>query len=175
MPDREVSDERLMERVAEGDDAALEKLMRRYHGPLFSFIGRATEADPEDIYQETWIRVVRSRGRFDTRRKFSTWLFGICLNLCRDAHRRTAARPETVGLDGSRSMARNGAAAEVEKRVFLEKGLSALAPEDRELLALRYYREMTEKETAEVLGVPVGTVKSRTNRIIRRLGEILSD
>src|SRR5574342_1427852 len=91
------TDEELMAAVAGGDDAALAELLGRWHRPLFQFIDRQTNGrDVEDLYQETWLRVVRAAGRFDPRRRFSTWLFQIALNLCRDWHRRPPPDPVEV-------------------------------------------------------------------------------
>src|SRR5438093_12603052 len=88
------ADEVLIAAVADGDGRALEELCRRWERPLFHFIHRHTSGrDVEDLYQETWLRVVRAARRFDPRRRFSTWLFQIALNLCRDWHRRRPPEP----------------------------------------------------------------------------------
>src|ERR1051325_361018 len=88
------ADETLIAAVAEGDRRALEELCRRWERPLYQFIHRHTGGrDVEDLHQETWLRVVRAARRFDPRRRFSTWLFQIALNLCRDWHRRPPPDP----------------------------------------------------------------------------------
>src|SRR5881396_2744931 len=88
------TDEELIAAVAGGDGRALETLIGRYERGLFQFIHRHTGGrDVEDLYQETWLRVVRAATRFDPRRRFSTWLFQIALNLCRDWHRRPPPEP----------------------------------------------------------------------------------
>src|SRR5215813_10145014 len=88
------SDEELMALVAKGNAGALETLCHRYERPLYQFLWRHLGGrDVEDVHQETWLRVVRSAARFDRRRRFSTWLFQIALNLCRDWHRRPPAEP----------------------------------------------------------------------------------
>src|SRR5215831_10163850 len=90
------TDEELMAAVAGGDDAALAELLGRWQRPLFHFIDRQTGGrDVEDLHQETWLRAVRAADRFDRRRRFSTWLFQIALNLCRDWRRR--APPVPIG------------------------------------------------------------------------------
>ena len=88
-----------MERVQGGDDRALSERLERYRAPLFGFLARrlGDAASAEDLFQETWLRVVRARARFDPQRRFSTWLFQIANNLCRDRFRRSGterrARP----------------------------------------------------------------------------------
>jgi RNA polymerase sigma-70 factor (ECF subfamily) len=83
------TDEELIAAVASGDGRGLEELCRRWERPLYQLIARHTGGrDVEDLYQETWLRVVRAARRFDPGRRFSTWLFQIAVNLCRDWHRR---------------------------------------------------------------------------------------
>lgn len=78
------TDEELMQSVAEGDPSALRELCARWERPLYRFLHRAADGrDTDDLFQETWLRVVRSARRFDPARRFSTWLFQIALNLDR--------------------------------------------------------------------------------------------
>src|SRR5262245_19830333 len=89
-----VSDEELIGRVGVGDQDALAELCRRYERPLFHFLARHTGGrDVEDLYQETWLRAVRAAPRFDPSRRFSTWMFQIAVNLCRDWHRKPPPEP----------------------------------------------------------------------------------
>src|SRR5882724_2770020 len=105
------TDEELIAAVASGDGRRLEELCRRWERPLYQLIARHTGGrDVEDLYQETWLRVVRAARRFDPRRRFSTWLFQIAVNLCRDWHRRpppsstpTACSPRSPRRSGARS------------------------------------------------------------------------
>src|SRR5262249_37925945 len=92
--DDPTSDEALVRRLAEGDAQALEALCARWERPLHRFLHPHTGGrDVDDLYQETWLRVVRAAGRFDPARRFSTWLFQIALNLCRDWRRRPPPEP----------------------------------------------------------------------------------
>ncbi len=163
-----------MVRVQAGDDDALALLMGRWQAPLYGFLNRragATAAD--DLFQESWIRVVRARERFDPRRRFSTWLFQIANNLCRDLARRRAVdrrrlegAREEAALDGSASPP-----APVALRLDLAQRLAALPDRLREVLVLRYYHDLGEREIAEVLDIPRGTVKSRLFAAVRALRE----
>jgi RNA polymerase sigma-70 factor (ECF subfamily) len=175
----EESDEDLMLLVAAGSDAALRELMRRYAAPLYRFVARhGVVRDAEDLCQEAWLRVVRSARRFDRTRRFSTWLFQIALNLCRDWHRRpppdpvdfsdesTTGRRETnvlVPSDGAQTVAATEAALDARRL------LAALPEAQRSALLLRYYHGFSEAETAEILGCPRGTVKSRLHQAVARL------
>jgi len=172
MAQREPTDESLMVEVASGQESALEQLMKRYHGPLLAFIHRQTDIEAEDLYQEAWLRVVRSAHTFDPERKFSTWLFQIALNQCRDAYRRRESRPRTVDIDEAEQVIE--AWPDVDDDVeILRLGIAALPERDREILALRYFQGFSEKEVAVILDVPLGTVKGRTHRAVKRLKKIM--
>src|SRR6185369_16434541 len=119
------SDEELMGLVATGDPRALETLCSRYERGLHQFLWRQLGGrDVEDVYQETWLRVVRAAPRFDPSRRFSTWLFQIAVNLCRDRHRRAAAEP----LDDIVEPAAHGAGtmAATEAAIDVRRLLAAL-------------------------------------------------
>jgi len=125
------SDEELIGRVGVGDQDALAELCRRYEKPLFHFLARHTGGrDVEDLYQETWLRAVRAAPRFDPSRRFSTWMFQIAVNLCRDWHRRPP--PEPVEADPN--LASTSAAPEA--RIDARRILTALPEAQRTVLLL---------------------------------------
>ena len=161
------SDEDLAALLAEGDEAALEELLRRFQRPLAAFLRRRTAGrDVEDLFQETWLRVVRSGARFDRTRRFSTWLFQIAANLCRDWWRRNqrlSSEPTEETVDPGRSAERT------VDRLTADNLLALLPDEQREVLILRYYHDMSEAEIADILGCPRGTVKSRAHNALARL------
>jgi RNA polymerase sigma-70 factor (ECF subfamily) len=163
------TDEELVSHVAHGDEAALRELLRRYERPLSHFIYRFTAGrDVEDLYQETWLRVVRHATRFDPTKRFSTWLFQIAVNLCRDWQRRappepTDALPDTLPRDES---------ARVDAAIDTQRLLARLPEPHREVVILRYYHGLTEEETAHILDCPKGTVKSRLHHALARLAKL---
>ena len=159
------TDEELIGRVGVGDQDALAELCRRYERPLYHFIARHTGGrDVEDLYQETWLRAVRAAPRFDPSRRFSTWVFQIAVNLCRDWHRRPP--PEPVEPDDDLASTSDAPEARIDARRLL----AALPEAQRTVLLLRYYHGLSEEEAAEVLGCPRGTVKSRLHAARERLG-----
>ena len=163
------SDEALIAAVASGDGGALGELCRRWERPLFQFIHRHTGGrDVEDLYQETWLRVVRAARRFDPERRFSTWLFQIALNLCRDWHRRRPPDPVDPG-DIDAVPARD---APVDAALDARRLLAALPEAQRSAVILRYYHDLGEDEMATILDCPRGTVKSRLHHAMRRLVEL---
>jgi RNA polymerase sigma-70 factor (ECF subfamily) len=164
------SDEDLMVRVQAGDSEALAALIDRYRGPLYAFLWRRAGDGADDLFQESWIRVSRARDRFDRSRRFSTWLFQIANNLCRDRWRRQDARRRAFDAlrEEERAAGRDSAAPpELPADHGLIERLDALPERLREVLVLRHYHELGEAEIAEVLGIPRGTVKSRLHAAVR--------
>src|SRR5262245_35550829 len=161
------SDEDLMGRVATGDAPAFETLCRRYERPLHQFLWRQLGGrDVDDVHQETWLRVVRAAARFDRRRRFSTWLFQIAVNLCRDWHRRPPLEPaDPTTLDAVAPDATDARGAAVDATRLL----AALPEAQRAAVLLRYYHDLPEDEVAEILGCPRGTVKSRLHHAMATL------
>jgi RNA polymerase sigma-70 factor, ECF subfamily len=174
------SDEELVGRLARGDPRALGHLLERWDRPLHAFIARHTGGQPvqnvEDLRQETWLRVVRAAGRFDPARRFTTWLFQIALNLCRDQARRAAETPlapdaaERALADGGGAPAGgNGVDFSPERALDARTLLARLPEAQRSAMILRYYHGLSEEETAAVLDCPRGTVKSRLHQAVSKL------
>ncbi len=163
------TDEALARHVAEGDEGALRELLRRYEQPLARFLHRQTGGrDVDDLYQETWLRVVRNAARFDAERRFSTWLFQIAVNLCRDWHRRAPPEPQEREDEPAPDVqARTDAALDAEQL------LARLPAAQREVVVLRYYEDLSEDEVAAILDIPKGTVKSRLHQAIARMAAMV--
>lgn len=165
------TDEELAARLGEGDAAALEALVGRYEHALSGFLSRRTGGrDVEDLYQETWLRVVRAAPRFDAGRRFSTWLFQIATNLCRDWWRRHREEGAAADLES----AADPRPSDPSDAIAVESLLAKLPDLQREALVLRYYLDASEAEMSDILGCPRGTVKSRIHNALQRLGEIVS-
>jgi len=157
----------LIVELKQGNPEAVNQVVDRYGKPLFAFIMRMVDdqAVAEDIFQDTWVRVVRNIGSFRGDAKFSTWLFQIALNLCRNLMRRKARR-KFVGLEAASNLAEDP---EVDGMKILQaqkvrRLIASLPTKMREVIVLRYYHDKTDVEIAEVTGLPPGTVKSRLHR-----------
>lgn len=163
------TDEQLVGRLTDGDQAALAELLRRYERPLSHFLDRYLGGrDVEDLYQETWLRVVRHAARFDPGKRFSTWLFQIAINLCRDWHRRVRLEPVSAP-ETSANADLDRAEAGIDARHLL----ALLPAPQREVIILRYFHDLTEDEVAAILDCPKGTVKSRMHYAVARLTELV--
>jgi RNA polymerase sigma-70 factor (ECF subfamily) len=179
IPSRAVaSDEELMARLQEGDERALEQLMQRYQAQLYGFLSRRVGSAADDVFQETWIRVVRARERFDLERRFAAWLYQIANNLCRDRYRRVNAMRRAVDTFRSEdeTLREPSPEPQLADRDEMRERVLALPERLREVLVLRYYEELGEDEMSRVLGVPRGTIKSRLHAAVKALrGSIESE
>ena len=170
------TDEELMVQLQAGDEGALAVLIDRWRGPLYGFLHRRVPAAAsDDLFQETWLRVVRARRRFDPSRRFSTWLFQIANNLCRDRGRRLAADRRKREAYATAESLRNASEGHAPGAALDAAALlSVLSDLQREVVVLRYYQHRSEAETAEILGVPRGTVKSRLHSAIANMKKAVS-
>lgn len=175
----EVSDEQLLIQWREGEPLALETLVRRYQVPLFAYLYRLSgdRAAAEDLSQEAWARFLTALDRFDPGRRLSTWLYAIATNLWRDASRGSRTRaaaaehlPELrsgLGITTPPTPLEEASRRELESEV--RGAVHELPEEYRAVLVMRHYQGLRYAEIAEVLGCPVGTVKSRIHYAISNL------
>ena len=170
-----------------GDDRALNELMRKYQEPLFGFICRYTgdEETARDILQETFVRLYFGVRRFKPRAKFSTWLYSIAMNLCRD-HARSKQRKQsyaTESLDVSDLHRRVPSAdrspdadtAWREQLAMLEKAIEKLPHDLRTALLLFAVQGHSQSECAELLGISPKAVETRVYRARKILESRLRD
>ena len=155
----------LIERVKAGDSRAVDALVNLYKTPLFAFILRMTShyETAEDIFQETWIRVIRSIHRFRGESKFSTWLFQIAVNRVRDEVRKTKGKMY-VSIDDvtdTLSCSPDVDPYRLMKAKRVREMIDTLSPKMREAVILKYFHDFNDSEIAEIAGCPEGTVKSR--------------
>jgi RNA polymerase sigma factor (sigma-70 family) len=154
-------------------DDDFERLYDAEAAGLFSFLAYRTgdRALAEDLLADTFERALRARRRFDRRLgSEKTWIYAIALNLLRDHARRAAAETRALERTGARGEAdEDPALSGVEHRDVVRRALAALAPEEREAIALRFGAELTVPEIAAVLREPLTTVEGRVYRALRKL------
>lgn len=177
------TDEELVEAFQSGDLGAFELLVRRWErkilGAIYRIVGR--EEDARDLCQETFLKAYRALGAFKREACFSSWLYQIALNLCRDRMRRRRLRPlvslEELDDRGASLVTRRPdphALAEAEGLSRIVQAAVASLPEDqREVIVLKEYQDLTFLEIAEVLDLPLSTVKTRLYRGLVQLRERL--
>ena len=175
-------------RLRRGDLNALSELIARYQNRLYRYLLRMVRqpAEAEDLFQQTWLKVVEKVRSFDVTRNFDAWLFTLARNLAIDHLRRV--RPQSL----DEPLADNGhcatvadripsrdctpleAALAVERRTHIDEAMAALPMIYREALTLRFEDGMKIEEIAQVIEVPVSTVKSRLRRSLEQLRSALA-
>ena len=167
------TDEDLVARSRGGDVDSFNQLILRWERPIYALayrvIGR--EEDARDVCQETFLRAFRALPGFKGQAKFSSWLYRIALNLCRDWVRRKRRSPLVEVLDGVDPVdlaAEREPAASVEEIVSrrelsaaVEEAMALLPEEQRTAIILKEYHGMTFQEIADLQGCPLSTVKTR--------------
>lgn len=161
-----------VERIASGDRQALAELYARYRVPLFHYALQFTpdRGLAEEVLQDVFVAVWRGAHTFERRSRVQAWLFGITRRRAWKALRRYA--PETLDIEEAQTLAAPGPGPEqaaLDNATYeeLAAAIAKLAPTHREVLLLSYVHELTYQEIAEVLRVPMGTVKSRISNAKR--------
>jgi RNA polymerase sigma-70 factor (ECF subfamily) len=177
-----VSDHELVTRAQQGSEKAYRELLGRYQRPVFSIIYRMIRdrEQAEDLAQETFVRVFNNIDRYDPRYKFSSWIFKIATNLTIDWIRRKEL--DTVSIDGSRNAV---TAEQIEATSItiastdetpeelleakelgeeIEGAIGKLRPEYKAAILLRHVEGREYQEIAEILSLPLGTVKTYIHR-----------
>jgi len=174
---RPPTEDELVERARSGDAAAFEALVRAHQEIAFrtAYLITRNAADAEDATQIAFINAWRALPRFRRGAPMRPWLLAIVANEARN-RRRAEGRREGLALRAAHELPSGGAAPSPEGRVVaaesraeLLAGLEQMRDDDRLVLACRYLLDLTEEETARVLAVRRGTVKSRTSRALERL------
>jgi RNA polymerase sigma-70 factor (ECF subfamily) len=184
-----MTDAELLALYAAGDEGAFRELVNRYKNSLYAFLKQFLNQQDlvEDVFQETFLQLFTSRESFDISRPLRPWLFTIAANKAKDALRKsqrasavpigTISESEEISFNDMlnaltsdstlpyEELERNEAAAQVSRII-------ANMPENlREILILSYFNKFSYKQMAEVLGIPIGTVKSRLHTAVARFAK----
>jgi RNA polymerase sigma-70 factor (ECF subfamily) len=184
------TDEELLAALRRGKREAFGVLVRRYEGELFGYLRRYLgDADlADDVFQNTFLQVFTKVRQYEPGRPARPWLYTIATNQAIDALRRSA-RHQAVSLDVEREEAGSNDLPQLirflesrgdtpldhvqedERRHLVRAGVERLPEFLRSVVVLAYYQGLKHKEIAEILGIPVGTVKSRMHAALCRLHE----
>src|SRR5688572_12377437 len=178
------TDEELVARSRNGDVDSFNQLVLRWERPIYALayrvIGR--DEDAKDVCQETFLRAFRALPGFKGQAKFSSWIYRIALNLCRDWIRRKRRAPVMQmpeGLDPAEMASERGPVETIESLVarrelsaVIEEAMALLPEEQRTAIILKEYHGMTFQEIADLQQCPLSTVKTRLYQglaVLRRL------
>ena len=184
-----LSDAELLARYAAGEEAAFSEIVTRYKNSLYAFLRQFLNRHDlvEDVFQETFLQLYSSRNSFDTSRPLRPWLFTIAANKAKDALRKwqrtaavsigTMADSQDLSFDDMLNTVTSDTTLPYDE---LQKDETALRvgqiiadmPENlREILSLAYFQGFSYKQMAEILSIPIGTVKSRLHTAVGRFAK----
>lgn len=185
--DSSPTDEQLIVRAIAGDQNAYAVLVERHSDLVYAIVSRIVlnEADADDVAQETFVRAYHALPRFRGDSKFSSWLYRIAVNRSlthlKRKKRRAAALDPTTGaraeVEASLAGSREGPEEAVlrdERRAAVRAAVAELPARYRAVVTLFYLEEKSYKEVAEILGIPMGTLKTHLHRARALLKEALA-
>jgi RNA polymerase sigma-70 factor (ECF subfamily) len=185
------NDEELLDRFRRGVSEAFGILLRRYQRELYGYLRRYLGDDTlaEDVFQNTFLQVYLKSGQFEAGRAVRPWLYAIATNQAIDALRRQG-RHQAVSLEQAREAGADGESAtlsqalqshkpgplelasDAETREQVRARVDRLPDNLRHVLILAYYQGLKYREIADIIGIPVGTVKSRLHAALAKLQEV---
>jgi RNA polymerase sigma-70 factor (ECF subfamily) len=184
-----LSDAELLTRYTAGEEAAFREIVSRYKNSLYAFLRQFLNRHDlvEDVFQETFLQLYTSRNSFDTNRPLRPWLFTIAANKAKDALRKwqrtsavsigTMADSQDLSFDDMLNTVTSDSTLPYEElqkdeTASLVGQIIADMPENlREILGLAYFQGFSYKQMAEILSIPIGTVKSRLHTAVGRFAK----
>ena len=179
-----VSDSELLQRYRQGDEEAFREIITRYKNPLYAFLRRFVSQDDvvEDVFQETFLQLYASRDSFDSNRPLRPWLFTIAANKAKDALRKMQRQSsmsmgaiadagdfsvdEVVNILTSYDTTPEDEVSAEETAQRVRQVISEMPENLRGILILAYFEQFSYKHMAEILSIPIGTVKSRLHTAV---------
>ncbi|MHC4518648.1 MAG: RNA polymerase sigma factor [Planctomycetota bacterium] len=184
-----LTDAELLQHYIRGEEAAFQEIVARYRNSLYAFLKQFLNRTDlvEDVFQETFLQLFTSRASFDQSRPLRPWLFTIAANKAKDALRksqRTSAVPigaisesqdmsfdEMINALGSDNMVPYDELEKSETATQVNDVIAGLPENLREILILAYFNKFSYKQMADVLSIPIGTVKSRLHTAVARFAK----
>ena len=177
IPIAQRTDPELMALAAEGSAPAFAEIVRRHQNGLLNFFRRmGVYTEAEDLSQDTFLRLFRQRFRYRPVAKFTTFLYTLARSVWVD-HVRRCGRAERLrlGLEAEPAVADAPAPRPMGQCMDAESALNSLSPKLREVLVLNVLQGLRYQDVAEVLGIPLGTVKSRINLALREIRKVMHE
>ena len=178
------TDAELLQLYKDGNEDAFREIVTRYKNPLYSFLRRFLNKQDlvEDVFQETFLQLYASKDKFDTNRPLHPWLFTIAANKAKDALRKIQRNSamsigaiadsggvsvdDVVNLLASYTETPDSEASKTETAARVRDVVANMPENLRAILILAYFEQFSYKQMAEILSIPIGTVKSRLHTAI---------
>ncbi len=176
---KQLSDEELMSKLTKGKQRAFDELYGRYAKRLNNYFYRMLYQDrnkADDFTQDLFLKVVEKPESFDCQRRFSTWLYTVAGNMCKNEYRKNQVRSIMQPLKDENPAADTDFDANFDRELFdkeLLKAVDELQEQHRDCFLLRFQQELSIKEISKILDCPEGTVKSRIFYSLRKLKKSL--
>ncbi|WP_425449358.1 RNA polymerase sigma factor [Dethiothermospora halolimnae] len=172
-----ISDEEILKKYKNRQINSIDILIERYKGPLYKMCFRLTNDryESDDLFQDTWIKVIKKIETFDHNKVFKTWLYTICVNTYKDKYRKKKRWLNVIkdffsNETKDNKMRKVGEEYLVDEEILdreiknvLKKKIKNLDDDFKIPLILFYFKDISYKEIATILDIPIGTVKSRLN------------
>ena len=175
-----MTDEDLVIAMTNGNQAAFEAFVHRYHAPLLGYLERMLRdrKKAEDVVQETFLKLINQLKTKKTPEKIKPWLYQVATNQCRDYWKSAGYKSEKQILDFIPDHPNQEPSVvelfeRQESRIEFLKMLDTLSETQREIVYLRFYQELKYQEIAEALELPLGTVKSNLFHALKKLKALL--
>jgi len=177
----DISDERLIEGVIEGNEGCFDQIVERYVNRIYNFVFQITrDVDvSHDITQDTFVKVWKNVGRFNPARKFKTWIYHIAKNTAFDHLKKKKSIPFSQLTDEEGNCLADNVPAESEMigdildraatAALLDQLIESLEPFERTVITLHYREELSLKEISDVMESSYNTIKSRHHRALKKL------
>ena len=184
--EQKIAEKQLMDRYLSGDKTAFQEIVTLYKDQLYAFLRRFLNQNDlvEEVFQETFLQLYRSSGTFDTSKPLRPWLFTIAANKARDLLRKrqrdnsvslgAMAEPTDLSVDDvmnsltSYKITPYDEATKAETAKAVRAAIAEMPENLREILILAYFEQFSYKQMAQILSIPIGTVKSRLHAAIVR-------
>lgn len=163
-------------RAKRGDNEAFEEIVRTLERPMFYYVRRLVESDEDawDVLQQTWVKAFRGLGSLRETKRFRIWLYAIAHRTVMSHHRAAYRNQAVLDEPFDSEAVEADATPRPEDAERIHVALAQLDPNSRAVLTLRFLERLSVEETAEIIGVPSGTVKSRLFHAKKALKKILS-
>ncbi|MCF8371883.1 MAG: RNA polymerase sigma factor [Bacteroidales bacterium] len=180
---KQQSDEELMKLLVIGSKGAFTEVYERYHSRMLNYFFRMLYRDEEkarDFTHDLFMKIIEKPGLFNSERKFSTWIYAVASNMCKNEYRSRAVRENGVGPIGWHTQEIENETMhhqlDLEKfKARLKDEMDQLNPQQKEAFVMRFQDEMPIKEIAEVMECSEGTIKSRLFYSLKKMSEKLKE